>query len=753
MSILLLLISIAALSVGPLIVRAFAARPGVTKALDGFVTIGIGGLVLFHVIPPSVAVGGYVALVFMIVGMIIPTAIERVQHGNIRAAHTAALALAFIALALHALVDGVALSQAESGASQAVPVAIAVVLHRIPEGLAVWMLLRASQGLKWTIAVMGFIAATTLIGFLAGPSVVALMQGASFGWFQAFVAGSLLHVIFHAHEHDHAHDHGDPHGHGHSHDHSAPRQPSALAPLSVPQRSFLSALEGADHTVKNASDEDASGSHGVRWAKERFQPELAAKAFRGGEASKDAGRKNTSTTTYPQAFPTDAWRFVRSPQRVVIEECCVTEVWDAPDASAWERFKAFVDLRSVRRQLPEVLGALAGIGMVWLVSWVEGVGHGHGDPHDSAHHGDHHNHVHEHAHTSLTHGMETSAAALPLEHVDLFSAEALERLLHLALDSAPMLLAGYLLSVILFRFVATPSLLWLNGGSRWSSAVRGAFFGAPMPVRACGVVPVFESLMDRGARLQGSTSFLLATPQLRLETILFSLPLLGLPLMGLRVAGVLAVSIGIGWLVSSVDQESVALHVDPTMPPRLSLASALRQCLLRLVDDTAPWVLFGLVIAVLVAPDSLSMLQDWPFGLELLFFGLLGIPVYLCATGATPVAAALIFAGASPGAALVFLLAGPVAMVGAFRAIQSRRGPGVAYFVIGGFWLGLLGIGAWTNLVFAERSTAVLGLHDHTAGNVPQWLALGAIGALFGWSLLRRGPRAWLNTIVAGDHG
>ena len=746
MSIALLFISIAALSVGPLIVRAFSENRGVTQALDGFVTIGIGGLVLFHVMPPSVAVGGYVALVFMVVGMIVPTAIERVQHGNIRAAHAAALALAFIALSLHALVDGVALSQADTGSTQALPVAIAVVLHRIPEGLAVWMLLRATHGLRVTMAVMAFIALTTLVGFLAGPAVVALMQGASFGWFQAFVAGSLLHVIFHAHEHDHSHDHGDPHGHGHGHSHRHDH--------------------GHSHSVPSSTHGHPRHTSGALLGT-TTQPALVAMAFGAQQAKSTERATDSHSTTYPQPLPTASLRFVRAGDVAPEEDCCAPEVWDQPDTPPGERWRAFLDVKAVRRQLPEVFGALAGAAMVALLSWIEGTAHGDHDDAHAAHAGDAHAHDHAHGvhlehgaaldtqvdleHDALSSAMQDAGLSLP--HVDLFDTAALERLLHLALDSAPLLLTGYLLSSLVFRFIATPSLRWLNASSRWQSALRGAVYGAPMPVRACGVVPVFETTMDRGGRLSGATSFLLATPQLRLETLAFSLPLLGLPLMGLRVFGVLAISIGLGLAVSVFDRGEAPMPVDDVTPPRLTMVSALRQSVLRLVDDTAPWVVFGLLVAVLVEPGSLASLADWPPGLELLLFGLIGVPVYICATGATPVAAALIFAGASPGAAIVFLLAGPMAKVSAFRALRVRRGAGVATFVVIGSGIAVLAVGALTNVLFPETSEAVQGLHDHTAGNLAQWLALGVVGALFGWSLLRRGPRAWLNTIVAGDHG
>lgn len=693
MSVALLFISIAALSIGPLIVRTFSARKGVQDALDGFVTIGIGGLVLFHVLPPAVAAGGYIALVFLMAGMILPTAVERLQHGRIRAAHAAALVLAFLALAIHALVDGVALSQADSEVGQALPAAIAVVLHRIPEGLAVWMLLRASHGLRATTGVMFFIAAATVLGFASGPTLVALLQGASFGWFQAFLSGSLLHVIFHAHEHDHSHDHGDPHGHGHAHDH-ANNTAGSLAPV-----------------------------------------------------GRTLSARGTLSTATPQRFPQDGLRFSVA-STAESSDCCGVDPWEESGRTRVERWLSLLDVRSVRMRLPELIGATLGVGMVALLSWVE---HGRHAEHSDHTHGVHAHGVHAHGHGSSEHLAE---GMLAHAHVELFDAVALERLLHLALDAAPLLLLGYLLSSLIFRFFRPQSLRWLNEGGRWSAAWRGILFGVLMPVRACGVVPVFESLWDRGARFSGATSFLLATPQLRMETLLFSIPLLGLPLMGIRVVGILIVA----WLVAVlagvlVNGAEQTVSSDAHRASRLSTASSVRQGLIRLVDDTAPWVVFGLVVAVLVEPSSIRWFSAVPWGVELVFFGALGVPLYICATGATPVAAALIFAGASPGGAIVFLLAGPMAKIAAFGAIRRRRGAKVALVVVLAFWLLVLGIGAATNLLFPEPSLAVLGLHDHTSGNALQWLALLGVGILFGWSLLRRGPRAWLNTIVAGDHG
>jgi len=52
-------------------------------------------------------------------------------------------------------------------------------------------------------------------------------------------------------------------------------------------------------------------------------------------------------------------------------------------------------------------------------------------------------------------------------------------------------------------------------------------------------------------------------------------------------------------------------------------------------------------------------------------------PLYVCATASTPIAAALILKGLSPGAALVFLLAGPATNVATMTVIWKylAKGP------------------------------------------------------------------------------
>ena len=83
-----------------------------------------------------------------------------------------------------------------------------------------------------------------------------------------------------------------------------------------------------------------------------------------------------------------------------------------------------------------------------------------------------------------------------------------------------------------------------------------------------------------------------------------------------------------------------------------------------LLRKWAPWILVGLALAAAahsLLGDQLSEIV--PQALEVEVFALLGMPAYVCASGSTPLAAVMIFHGASPGAALAFLITGPATNV------------------------------------------------------------------------------------------
>jgi len=105
--------------------------------------------------------------------------------------------------------------------------------------------------------------------------------------------------------------------------------------------------------------------------------------------------------------------------------------------------------------------------------------------------------------------------------------------------------------------------------------------------------------------------------------------------------------------------------------------AAMRYAFVDIIDDIMPTLLIGFVLSaflsVLLPSDFLA--SSWAQGPVGLFVALfVGIPVYICASSSTPVAAALILKGLSPGAALVFLLVGPATNLGSLLVLKKLLG-------------------------------------------------------------------------------
>ena len=105
-----------------------------------------------------------------------------------------------------------------------------------------------------------------------------------------------------------------------------------------------------------------------------------------------------------------------------------------------------------------------------------------------------------------------------------------------------------------------------------------------------------------------------------------------------------------------------------------------------LLDDISLWIAIGLIIAGAIhwaAPPE--MLAAYGSGLlPMLLMSVIGIPIYICAAAATPIAAAMVAAGVSPGTALVFLLAGPITSMATLAILRREMGNGaLARYLLG----------------------------------------------------------------------
>ena len=665
----LLLISMVALLSGPALYALVRRTPSAFWALDGFVLASVVGLIAVHVMPSAIHTAGGAALFAALCGLIAPMLLER-QPGGARdgVLHKIWVGLAFLGLMLHTLLDGVTLA-AEAHDEVPVALAAAVVLHRLPVALLVWWLVRPARGVRFAALTLGVIGTTTVLGFAIEESLHGVMQSAGFSLLQAFVAGSLLHVITHHPPHDgahHAHDHNHHHEHDHAHhDHAHHDDRSSDRAIDLHDIAH-------DHALAPQSGESASDHH------HHHHP------IDPGEA----------------------------------------------------RFGGF--------------GALCGVALVAALPWLEGSMASAGGHHGG---GGDHSAGHSHAHVAP----EVLDGAV----VDFIGYGV--RFWDLCVESAPALLLGYALAGVFAAFLPRLSLGWMRRGSSPSKALKGMLFGLPLPICSCGVVPLYQSLIRRGAPASAAMAFLIATPELGVEALLLSWPLLGPELTVARLICAALVAILAGWLIGRLVEpgEGVAVahqRAAPSKALKVRVREAMSVGFGEVLDETGPWIVTGLAIAALLSPGALGAeLAGVPGALQVALFALVSLPLYVCASGATPLAAGLIVAGASPGAALAFLLAGPATNLTTFGVLRGLHGSRIAW-LFGALVVALsIAAGVGVDVVFgvflsAREGTGVeaLGGHDHGL-----WaeLCAWALIALFVISLFRAGPRHWVQTVLGfGAH-
>ncbi len=237
-------------------------------------------------------------------------------------------------------------------------------------------------------------------------------------------------------------------------------------------------------------------------------------------------------------------------------------------------------------------------------------------------------------------------------------------------EMAPYLLFGFFVAGVLSIFISPKFVQRHMGGAGIIPTIKAAGMGIPLPLCSCGVIPVAATLRRHGAGKGPTTAFLIATPQDGVDSILVTFSLLGWVFAIFRPLVALVSSVVGGMAVSVFDRETVAERHELDRQEREMRTSrehnrfleAIKYGFVILAGDIARPLTVGLIIAALIS----ALVPQEPIAAVLggdvwamLIMMALGVPIYVCATASIPIAAALISKGASPGAALVFLMTGP----------------------------------------------------------------------------------------------
>ncbi len=259
-------------------------------------------------------------------------------------------------------------------------------------------------------------------------------------------------------------------------------------------------------------------------------------------------------------------------------------------------------------------------------------------------------------------------------------------------EMAPYLLLGFLLAGLMHEFI--PRQVYANYLSRptFRSVFLAALFGVPLPLCSCGVLPTAMGLRREGVSKGATISFLIATPQTGIDSIIATYSLMGLPFAIIRPIVAFLTALFGGTLVNGLtpspslvrrgaecsEEKEICNTTDAQHATINSkLKSALNYGFVEMMADIGKWLVIGLVVAGMITtlvPDQwFEVFKDNSL-LSILLVLAISVPMYVCATGSIPIAVALMAKGLTPGAALVLLMAGPACNVASLLVINKVLG-------------------------------------------------------------------------------
>lgn len=344
-------------------------------------------------------------------------------------------------------------------------------------------------------------------------------------------------------------------------------------------------------------------------------------------------------------------------------------------------------------------------------------------------------------------------------------------IVNIALIAAPWLLLGLVAAGLVKAFIPDSVLQRWVGGSGFAGISRAAVVGAPLPLCSCGAIPTAVALHRGGAGRGPTTAFLIGTPGVGVDSMAITYALLGPFMMLARVAGAITTAITTGVLVAAsgvggardVSTSSSGCCGDEACcgaddaadgdnccgstegSSRMTrLRHGMRYAFDELYDDISGWMLIGIVLAgaltALIPPDTLASVGTGP--VPILIMAVIGIPLYICATAATPVAAGLLLAGVSPGAIITFLLAGPVTSLATLSVLRREMGSGVLAVYLLGIIVSTVTVGLVVDQLVSGVGLDVLAQIEDVKGLMPP--GIGALALLVLVVLGIRPMRRWL---------
>ena len=259
----------------------------------------------------------------------------------------------------------------------------------------------------------------------------------------------------------------------------------------------------------------------------------------------------------------------------------------------------------------------------------------------------------------------------------------------LCLEMAPYLLLGMLVSGLISIFIDSSFIFKHIGQKNAGSVLKSTLFGIPLPLCSCGVIPVAATLRESGASKGATVSFLVSTPQTGVDSIFLTYGMLG-PMFALfRPLAALASGFFSGIVINNFDHD-MHHHLsesdnDPKTKESLDkrIISGVKYGFLTLPADIVIPLTQGLVvaaaIAILIPPQFIAEHFSSSNLIQYTMMLAVSLPIYVCATASIPIAVVLMAKGITPGAAFIFLMAGPATNASSIAVIKNILGKRTLY--------------------------------------------------------------------------
>ncbi len=314
-------------------------------------------------------------------------------------------------------------------------------------------------------------------------------------------------------------------------------------------------------------------------------------------------------------------------------------------------------------------------------------------------------------------------------------------------EMSPYLLFGFLFAGILHVFIDTAFIARHLGKGSFLSVVKASLFGIPLPLCSCGVIPAAMSLRKEGASKGAILSFLISTPTSGVDSILATYALLGPFFAVYRVIASFVTGVFSGTLANIFLKENdsgPAVEEKKKCPICqedeehghtlfYKVREVFRYAFGALLGDIGKWLIVGIIIGGAISYFMPEKFIETYLGSGLksmIVMLIVGIPMYVCATGSIPIAAALMLKGMNPGAAFVFLLAGPATNAVGMTVISQQLGKKALAVYLVSISVCSVGMGILMNKIWTIFQSGEMAEAMHHGALIPEPVALSCSGLL-----------------------